>query len=68
MGSCFVKQVQSFFKFTETKHYGGDKLLIGFNDGSLQEFSMIENKTIYHHDKILDNYISSLHKTLNNKS
>ena len=45
-----------------------DRLFVGCSDGSVQEFSIIENKTVHDIGKILDNRIVSMDKTLDNKS
>ena len=68
MQSEFCKQVLNSYKNTEIKHFEGDKMFIGCNDGFLQEFSINEKKLAQDSDKILYYDIISMCKTSDNKS
>ena len=64
----FCEQVQDSDKNTEIKYHEGDKVFLGYYDGSVVEFSLIENKIVYDFGICLDGYITSMAKTLDNKS
>ena len=63
-----LAQVQNSDKNTEIKYPDCIKLFVGCGDGSVKEFSMISETSVYDSDKILDNYIISMAKTFDNKS
>ena len=62
------KQVQKSLKKTETKPLRGDRLFIGCVHGSVQEFSITSKKLIHDYGRILSSRITSMAKTLDNKS
>ena len=63
-----MNQAQNSFTNTEIKFPKGDKLLVVCSDGSMQEFSMIENQIVRNICKIKNNDVFSIQKTSDNKS
>ena len=63
-----MEQAQNPEKNIEIKYPDGDQLFIGYADCSLLEFSMIGKKSVYDFGEVLDRYLFSLEKTLDNKS
>ena len=74
MGSFLGKQVQNSDKntevdpCTETKYLGFDKMFVGCQHGYLYEFSIIENKIVHNLDTTLNDAITLMDKTLDNKT
>ena len=68
MGQKFSNQIQNSDKNIETKYPSLDKMFVGCYGGYVQEFSMIEKKTVHDLGKILKNDILSMAKTPDNKS
>ena len=68
MNQSFVEQIKISFKDTEIKYPKGYKLFVSYQDGSVIEFSLIENKIIHDHGQIFNNRIFSMAKTFDNKS
>ena len=62
------KQVISSKKNTEIKYPKGDRMFVGCRKGYLQEFSIISKTIVYDFGLILDDDISSMVTTLENKS
>ena len=67
MQSNTLAQVENSDKNTKIKCPEGDKLFLGCGDTTVQEFSMTEMKII-HQKKILNDTITSMAKTSDNKS
>ena len=61
-------EVQTFFTNTEFKHPEGDKLFIQCDDCCVLEFSMISKTIVHDLGQILDDIISSIARTFDNKS
>ena len=59
---------KSPYKYLETKPLGCSKMFVGYGNGSVLEFSMVENKIVHDLGKILDDFIISMTTTLDNKS
>ena len=53
---------------TYIKSLGFDTMFVGCQDGSVEEFSMVENKTVHNFGRILHDPIRSMTVTLDNKS
>ena len=74
MGTCCcgkIKPVNPAKKYitksTESKYDEGDHLFIGYSDGCLLKFSIVEKKTIHDFGQIFENCIVSMVKTFDNK-
>ena len=69
MGSILGKKVQNSDKNIDIKSLGLNKIFVGCWNGSLIEFSIIENKIMYDYScKICDREITSMAKTSDNKT
>ena len=68
MGAHFGKKVKNSEKSTEMKYLEGGQLFVGYSKGCLLKFSMLTKKIVHDFGKILDNDISSMARTLDNKS
>ena len=62
------KQVLNPDEHTEIKYPDGDKIIVGDFEGRLLEFSMVEKKIVHDFGKIMNVNITSMAKTLTNKS
>ena len=68
MISSFKKKVFKSEKNTEIKNLQGVRLFVGCYGGYLFEFSIIQKKTVHDLGQILDDDITSMAKTPDNKS
>ena len=68
MGSKFAKQFKNDNKNTDIKCLADDKVFVVSYSGHVKVFSIIKNKIVNDLGKILNDCISSMTKTLDNKS
>ena len=68
MGAHSSKKLKISDKNTKNKYPEGGQLFVGYSYGCLLEYSMTRKQIVHDFGKILDDDISSMAKTPDNKS